>query len=71
MSADRPRRNRENAHEDTGRSPIPKRDYVARALRDAGRRRARFFDSYVTDLVTRDVQQISDIAKLDKALVRR
>lgn len=45
---------------------------VARALRggypeavrrDPGRRRARFFDSYVTDLVTRDVQQISDIER--------
>jgi uncharacterized protein len=52
--------------------PLTKRDYVARALRggypeavrrDPGRRRARFFDSYVTDLVTRDVQQISDIER--------
>lgn len=51
---------------------LAKRDYVARALRggypeavrrDPGRRRARFFDSYVTDLVTRDVQQISDIER--------
>ena len=51
-------------------STLTKRDYVARALRggypeavrrDPGRRRARFFDSYITDLVTRDVQQISDI----------
>jgi predicted AAA+ superfamily ATPase len=49
-----------------------KRDYVARVLRggypeavrrDPGRRRARFFDSYVTDLVTRDVRQISDIER--------
>ena len=48
---------------------LTKRDYVTRALRggypeavrrDPGRRRARFFDSYVTDLVTRDVKQISD-----------
>ena len=31
--------------------------------RDPGRRRARFFYSYVTDLVTRDVQQISDIER--------
>jgi uncharacterized protein len=31
--------------------------------RDPGRRRARFFDSYVTGLVTRDVQQISDIER--------
>lgn len=51
---------------------MTRRDYVARALRggypeavrrDPGRRRARFFDSYVTDLVTRDVQQISDIER--------
>ncbi len=53
-------------------SPLTKRDYVARALRggypeavrrDPGRRRARFFDSYVTDLITRDVRQISDIER--------
>jgi uncharacterized protein len=53
-------------------SRLAKRDYVARALRggypeavrrDPGRRRARFFDSYVTDLVTRDVRQISDIQR--------
>ncbi|QXJ26823.1 ATP-binding protein [Actinomadura graeca] len=53
-------------------SGLTKRDYVARALRggypeavrrDPGRRRARFFDSYVTDLVTRDVRQISDIER--------
>jgi predicted AAA+ superfamily ATPase len=51
---------------------LTKRDYVARALRggypeavrrDPGRRRARFFDSYITDLVTRDVRQISDIER--------
>jgi uncharacterized protein len=51
---------------------LTKRDYVMRALRggypeavrrDPGRRRARFFDSYVTDLVSRDVQQISDIER--------
>ena len=49
---------------------LTKRDYVARALRGGypeavrrapGRRRARFFDSYVTDLVSRDVRQITDI----------
>jgi predicted AAA+ superfamily ATPase len=49
-----------------------KRDYVARALRggypeavrrDAGRRRERFFDSYITDLIARDVRQISDIER--------
>jgi len=53
-------------------SALTKRDYVARALRggypeavrrDPGRRRARFFDSYVTDLVSRDVQQVSDIER--------
>jgi hypothetical protein len=53
-------------------STLTKRDYVARALRggypeavrrDPGRRRARFFDSYVTDLISRDVQQISDIER--------
>jgi predicted AAA+ superfamily ATPase len=53
-------------------SGLDKRDYVARALRGGypeavrrvpGRRRARFFDSYVTDLITRDVQQISDIQR--------
>jgi uncharacterized protein len=51
---------------------LTKRDYVARALRggypeavrrDPGRRRARFFDSYVSDLVARDVQQISEIER--------
>jgi hypothetical protein len=53
-------------------SALTKRDYVARALRggypeairrDPGRRRARFFDSYVTDLISRDVQQIADIER--------
>ncbi|MGH7868750.1 MAG: ATP-binding protein, partial [Candidatus Dormibacteraceae bacterium] len=52
------------------RCGLRKADYVGRAIRggypeavrrDAGRRRARFFDSYVTDLVARDVRQISDI----------
>jgi hypothetical protein len=39
--------------------------------RDPGRRRARFFDSYVTGLVTRDVQQISDIyAEADRHRLR-
>lgn len=51
---------------------LTKRDYVSRALRggypeairrDDGRRRARFFDSYITDLITRDVRQISDIER--------
>ncbi|WP_433515701.1 ATP-binding protein [Nonomuraea sp. CA-143628] len=53
-------------------SPLRKPDYVDRALRggypeavrrDPGRRRNRFFDSYITDLVTRDVRQISDIER--------
>ena len=51
---------------------LRKHDYVARAVRggypeavrrDPGRRRARFFDSYVTDLVSRDIRQISDIER--------
>ncbi|WP_237110923.1 ATP-binding protein [Nonomuraea sp. MG754425] len=53
-------------------SPLRKPDYVERALRggypeairrDPGRRRNRFFDSYLTDLITRDVRQISDIER--------
>ncbi|MEV0593435.1 ATP-binding protein [Nonomuraea cavernae] len=53
-------------------SSLRKRDYVCRALRggypeavrrDAGRRRARFFDSYISDLVTRDVRQVTDIER--------
>jgi predicted AAA+ superfamily ATPase len=53
-------------------SGLTKRDYVGRALRggypeavrrDPGRRRSRFFDAYVTDLVSRDVRQISDIER--------
>ncbi|MEV6156226.1 ATP-binding protein [Nonomuraea sp. NPDC052129] len=53
-------------------SPLRKPDYVDRALRggypeavrrDPGRGRNRFFDSYITDLVTRDVRQISDIKR--------
>jgi len=50
--------NQQNAHETTGRAPMPKR-----CLRYPGRRRARFFGSYVTDLVSRDVRQISDIER--------
>ncbi|TMR95132.1 ATP-binding protein [Nonomuraea basaltis] len=51
---------------------LRKHDYVDRALRggypeairrDPGRRRSRFFDSYITDLITRDVRQISDIER--------
>ncbi len=59
---------------DIGMPPCPlgKRDYVERALRggypeavrrDAGRRRHRFFDSYITDLITRDVRQVTDIER--------
>jgi len=51
---------------------LRKKDYVARAVRggypeavrrDPGRRRERFFESYVTDLVSRDIRQISDIER--------
>ena len=64
-------------------SSLTKRDYVARALRggypeavrrDPGRRPAKFFDSYVTDLVTRDVRQISDIersAEMRRFVIKR
>jgi predicted AAA+ superfamily ATPase len=54
------------------RTTLGKRDYVSRALRggypeavrrDPGRRRARFFDSYVSDLITRDVRQLTDIQR--------
>ncbi len=47
-------------------------DYLARAMRGgypeavrraAARRRGRFFESYVTDLIARDVRQISDIER--------
>jgi predicted AAA+ superfamily ATPase len=63
---------RRDGHVRVPPSSLTKRDYVARALRggypeavrrDPGRRRAKFFDSYVTDLVTRDVRQISDIER--------
>ncbi|WP_246267422.1 ATP-binding protein [Nonomuraea typhae] len=52
--------------------PLRKHDYVDKALRggypeavrrDPGRRRSRFFDSYITDLISRDVRQISDIER--------
>ncbi|MEV4217353.1 ATP-binding protein [Nonomuraea sp. NPDC049725] len=54
------------------KAELSKHDYVARALRggypeavrrDPGRRRARFFDSYVSDLITRDVRQVTDIER--------
>jgi uncharacterized protein len=63
---------RSDGHVTMPLSALTKRDYVARALRggypeairrDPGRRRARFFDSYVTDLISRDVQQIADIER--------
>ncbi|MBO3747036.1 ATP-binding protein [Streptosporangiaceae bacterium NEAU-GS5] len=47
-------------------------DYLARAMRGGypeavhrptARRRARFFDSYISDLINRDVRQISDIER--------
>lgn len=53
-------------------STLGKRDYVLRALRggypeavrrDPGRRRARFFDSYISELITRDVRQLADIQR--------
>lgn len=48
-----------------------RRDYAARLTRGGfpeavareGRRRERFFDSYVADLITRDVMQLSEIEK--------
>lgn len=53
-------------------SPLRREDYLARALRggypeavrraDLGRR-ARFFESYVTDLINRDVRQVSEIER--------
>ncbi|GIH24479.1 hypothetical protein Aph01nite_27890 [Acrocarpospora phusangensis] len=52
------------------RSRLHRADYVDRALRGgypeavhrpSHRRRARFFESYVSDLISRDVKQISDI----------
>lgn len=51
---------------------LRKADYIARALRggypeavrrDSERRRNRYFDSYIGDLITRDVRQISDIER--------
>jgi predicted AAA+ superfamily ATPase len=52
-SADCSRIVRQIAHEICGRT----------LRRDPGRRRERFFDSYITDLVSRDVRQISDIGR--------
>ncbi|MFD5826717.1 ATP-binding protein [Lentzea sp. NPDC060358] len=51
---------------------LRKKDYLARAkrggypealLREAPRRRARFFASYLADLMTRDVEQVADIGR--------
>lgn len=53
-------------------SPLHREDYLVRALRggypeavrrvDLGRR-ARFFESYVSDLISRDVRQVSEIER--------
>ncbi|MGH3872530.1 MAG: hypothetical protein ACRDSR_13660 [Pseudonocardiaceae bacterium] len=54
------------------KSPLRREDYLERALRggypeavcraDLGRR-ARFFESYVSDLISRDVRQVSEIER--------
>lgn len=53
-------------------SSLRKADYLARAVRggypeavrrDTERRRARFFDSYIADLIARDVRLISDVER--------
>lgn len=53
-------------------SSLRKADYLDRAMRggypeavrrDAGRRRARFFDSYIADLIARDVRLVSDVER--------
>jgi len=55
------------------RSSLRRRDYVERALRGGfpesvrrtdPRRRARFFESYIKDLIVRDIRQVSEIEKL-------
>ncbi|GAA0844391.1 ATP-binding protein [Streptosporangium amethystogenes subsp. fukuiense] len=55
---------------ETPRPRLRRADYLDRAMRggypeavhrSTHRRRARFFDSYVTDLINRDVKQVSDI----------
>ncbi|MGH3662066.1 MAG: ATP-binding protein [Micromonosporaceae bacterium] len=53
-------------------SPLLRKDYVSKAVRggypeavrrEAPRRRARFFDSYLSDLLARDVKQVADISR--------
>jgi predicted AAA+ superfamily ATPase len=55
-------------------STLRRRDYIDRLTRggypeawrrENPRRRQRFFDSYVADLLSRDVKQVADIEKLD------
>jgi uncharacterized protein len=57
---------------DPGPSDLRKADYVERAVRGGypeavrrppGRRRARYFDSYVADLIARDVRLVSDVER--------
>ena len=57
---------------DPGPSELRKADYVERAVRGGypeavrrppGRRRARYFDSYVADLIARDVRLVSDVER--------
>lgn len=54
------------------RSTLHRADYIDRAIRGGypeavhrptPRRRARFFDSYISDLISRDVHQVSDIER--------
>jgi uncharacterized protein len=56
----------------SGSSELGRKDYLARVRRggypealrrDAPRRRERFFDGYVTDLIARDVKQVADIER--------
>src|SRR5260221_7566088 len=63
---------RHGSEESVPPGTLRKHDYVARAVRggypeavrrEPGRRTARFFDSYSTDLVSRDIRQISDIER--------
>ncbi|GAA4077050.1 ATP-binding protein [Nonomuraea soli] len=52
---------------------LRKKDYLDRALRGgypeavkrtASKRRARFFDSYLADLIARDIKQVADISRI-------
>ncbi|AEH08847.1 MULTISPECIES: ATP-binding protein [Protofrankia] len=62
-----------DAEPSLARSDLRRTDYVARALRGGfpeavrradARRRARFFDSYISDLIKRDIRQISEIERV-------